>query len=472
MMRLRITGLLVLFVYAVSVSAIFAQQKRTRPGPTPAPAAATSAPQADLKIRYRTSTAGQSYETATMIKGKRERSEMKMGYGGDMINITQCDLKRTIQISEANRKYVITPMQTVTAAADNSASAPVPATTEPVRRGGIVTYVTTINDTGERKEMFGFTARHIKSSVTIESSPDACNPSKQRLDTDGWYIDLTFGFDCDLGAVQMAARQPMAQGGCRDRVVMKQIGSGRKGYPLVETTTMYGPDGTAMFTSTKEVVDLSREPLDAALFDIPAGYTETSNTQELYAAAPTSMSSIMAQSGPSQTSQPQSSQTVSSMSTAATAAMNKAAGTLRVGVVAINNRSDRQVSLESLRQRLIGGIENKGVDAVSLSGVSASEIEAEAKAKQCDFILYTDLSTLKISAAKKLGGFLGRAAGVGGVDKTESRVDFKLFAIGETSPRLQSSANAKEEGDEASAGASIDNEANKVSAEVRKKARG
>ena len=109
---------------------------------------------------------------------------------------------------------------------------------------------------------------------------------------------------------------------------------------------------------------------------------------------------------------------------------------------------------------------------VPLSGVSASEIEAEAKAKQCDFILYTDLSTLKISAAKKLGGFLGRAAGVGGVDKTESRVDFKLFAVGETSPRLQSSTNAKEEGDEASAGASIDSEANKVSAEVRKKARG
>ena len=471
-MRLRIRGLIVLFVFAVSVSAIVAQQRRTRPGPSPAPAAASAAPQADLKIRYRTTTSGQSYETATMIKGKRERSEMKMGYGSDMVNITQCDLKRTIQISDANRKYVITPMQTVTASVDNSASTPVPATAEPMRRGGVVNYITTINDTGERKEMFGFTARHIKSSVTIESSPDACNPSKQRLDTDGWYIDLTFGFDCDLGAAQMAARQPMAQGGCRDRVVMKQIGSGRKGYPLIETTTMYGPDGTAMFSSTKEVIDLSRDPLDAALFDIPAGYTETSNTQELYAAALTSMSSIMGQSAPSQTSQPQSSQTVSRMSAAAGSAMNKAPGTLRVGVVAINNRSDRQLSVESLRQRLIGGIENSGIDAVPLSGVSASEIEAEAKAKQCDFILYTDLSTLKVSAAKKLGGFLGRATGVGGVDKTESRVDFKLFAVGETSPRLQSSTNAKEEGDEASAGASIDNEANKVSAEVRKKARG
>jgi hypothetical protein len=45
---------------------------------------------------------------------------------------------------------------------------------------------------------------------------------------------------------------------------------------------MYGPDGQVMFTSTKEVVELSREALDPALFDVPAGYTETTNTQELY----------------------------------------------------------------------------------------------------------------------------------------------------------------------------------------------
>lgn len=36
------------------------------------------------------------------------------------------------------------------------------------------------------------------------------------------------------------------------------------------------------FTSTREVVELSREPLDAALFDVPAGYVETKNAQELY----------------------------------------------------------------------------------------------------------------------------------------------------------------------------------------------
>ena len=65
----------------------------------------------------------------------------------------------------------------------------------------------------------------------------------------------------------------------------------------------------------------------------------------------------------------------------------------------------------------------------------------------------------------------GRVAGVGGVGKTDSKVEFKLFAVNETSPRLQSAATAKEEGDEASAGTAIDQEARMVSTEVRKKVR-
>ena len=458
-MRLRFWGLMVLFLLAGTVSAIFAQQQRRNTTATPPV-------KSDLRITYRSTTSGQSYESSTMIKGKRERNETRMGHGSDMITITQCDLKRTIQISDNTRKYVITPMQTVNASPTRPSASSTTPIGESGRRGGVVNYVTTINDTGERKEMFGFTARHIKSSISVESSTDACTPMKQRMEMDGWYIDFAFGLDCDLGAAQMG-RPPVAAGGCRDEVVAKQIGSGRKGYPLSETTTVFGPNGQAMFTSTKEVLDLSREPLDAALFDVPAGYTETTDTQELYGAP--SMASIMAESSQpeAQTSQTQPSpeRPDSSMSSA----MTKAPGSLRVGVVAINNRTDRSVSLDSLRQRLIGRIAGQGVDAVPLSGISAAELEAEAKAKQCDFILYTDLSTLKISAAKKLGGFLGRAAGVSGVEKTESRVDFKLFAVGETSPRLQSNASAKEEGDEASAGVAVDNEANKVSAEVRKK---
>lgn len=148
---------------------------------------------------------------------------------------------------------------------------------------------------------------------------------------------------------------------------------------------------------------------------------------------------------------------------------SKQPGTIRVGVVTINNKSNRPVSVEVLRQRLMGRIESSNIDAVPLEAISQTEAELQAKAKQCDYILFTDISGLKFSAAKKLGGLLGRAAGVTGVDKSEARVDFRLFAVGESAPVIQSSATAKEEGDEATVGTALDAEARAVTAEIRKR---
>ena len=446
-----VVGVLILLV--ISSSAFVAQRPGNRTA-TPPPAAN------DLKIKYRMTTSGQPMESTTMLKGARERSETKMAYGMDIYSITQCDLKRTIQVSDKVRKYVITPMETADSTGNSGADAPV--TAEPTTRGGVVTYNSTAVDTGERKDMFGFKARHVKTSLAIESSPDACNPTKQRIETDGWYIDLAFGLKCETGGSPMM-RRPPAAGGCRDRVRFNRQGAARTGYPLMETTTMYGPNGEVVFTSTKEVIELSREPLDAALFDVPAGYVETQNSQELYGMP--SMDAMMSQATTGRQSAEDNPGNVQNAGDA------KAPGTIRVGVVLINNKSDRPVSVDSLRARLTGEIQGSGIEAVSLNATSPGEAEAEAKAKQCDFILYTDIAALKTSAGKKLGGMFGRAAGVGGIDKTEAKVEYRLFAVGETAARLQSAATAKEEGDEASAGTAIDQEARMVNAEVRKKNR-
>ena len=390
-----------------------------------------------------------------MLKGARERSEMKLGYGRDIINITQCDLKRTVQISDSARKYVVTPMDSGDSASDSGTAAS--AVSEPATRGGVVTYTSNAVDTGERKEMFGFQARHVKTSMVVESSPDACSPLKQRMEIDGWYIDFSFGLNCErAGGPQWAG--PVARGGCRDRIRFNRQGAARTGYALLETTTSYGPDGRVAFTSTREVIELSREPLDAALFDVPAGYVETTNPQELYG-----MPSMEAM-----TSQMPKSQTPVEEDNASLSSNKKAPGSIRVGVVQINNRTDRQISTESLRERLIGEIDGAGVDAIALNASSPSEAEAEAKAKQCDFILYTDVASLKSSSAKKL---FGRVSGVGGAEKTEAKIEFKLFAVGESSALLQSAATAKEEGDDASAGTAVSQEARAVTAEVKRKGR-
>jgi hypothetical protein len=441
----RYAILLAMFA-TVSVVTVFAQT-RTRPAPQ------RSTAEGSFKIKYRSTTSGQAYETTTMIKGARERSEMNSGTGMDVVSITQCDLKRTIQLSDNVKKYVITPMETD--AADQTATTAGASTqsTQPTQRGGVVTYTTSAVDTGERKEMFGMTARHVKTTITIQSSPEACNPTNQRMEIDGWYVDLSVGLNCNLD------RPPVNRftrpGGCQDRIVFKRQGAARTGYALSETTTMYGPDGRTMFTSNREVVELSREPLDSALFDIPAGYTEARDMQELYGMSSTEEMMNQAKAA-------------NADATSNATNTTNAAGRVRIGVANINNKSGKSLTLDTLRDRLMSELQSEGVDAVPLNAISVAEAQMEAKAKQLDFVLFTDLNSLKMSGGK-LGGIFGGATGVQDLGKTEAKVEFKLFATGETAPRLQASATAKEQGNEASVGTALDTEARQVGAAAKKK---
>ena len=61
-----------LAMLSLLASSLVAQQPRNRP-------ATTAAPVNNLKIKYKTNSAGQSSESTTMIRGARERSEMKLG---------------------------------------------------------------------------------------------------------------------------------------------------------------------------------------------------------------------------------------------------------------------------------------------------------------------------------------------------------------------------------------------------------
>src|SRR5688572_33061042 len=60
---------------------------------------------ADVKVKSKQTVAGQSHESTRYIKGKRQRTE---SFGG-MVNITQCDLKRGVQINSDSQTYMVTP---------------------------------------------------------------------------------------------------------------------------------------------------------------------------------------------------------------------------------------------------------------------------------------------------------------------------------------------------------------------------
>jgi hypothetical protein len=126
----------------------------------------STAAMADVKIKSKQTMSGQSYENTTYIKGKRQRSE---SMNGMMINLTQCDLRRGVQLNSQTKTYMVNSFndgsQTAggsTAVSDNKGV---------VQAGGRVTTTVTTKDTGERKQMFGFTARHL--IITMETVSSA-----------------------------------------------------------------------------------------------------------------------------------------------------------------------------------------------------------------------------------------------------------------------------------------------------------
>jgi hypothetical protein len=222
---------------------------------------------ADTKIKSRQTSGGQTYENTSYIKGKRQRSETN---NGQMILLQQCDLRRNIQIVPQANAYIIQPYDepATTSAASSTTAQP-----GAVRKGGVVTSTVTTRDTGERKQMLGYTARHIITTMVTDSSPDACSPIKNKMEIDGWYIDAAFALDCDVSQAYKSYR-PQTATGCQDRYETKQIGMAKKGFAVWEKTTMFGQDGAESFSTVNEVVEFSQATLDASLFDIPAGYRE------------------------------------------------------------------------------------------------------------------------------------------------------------------------------------------------------
>ena len=357
---------------------------------------------ADTKIKSRQTSGGQTYENSSYIKGKRQRSESN---NGQMIVIQQCDLRRNIQIMPAAKMYMIQPYDepsTTPSTTPNSTTSQ-PAT---VKKGGVVTSTVTTKDTGERKQMFGYTARHILTTMEMKSSPDACSTNNTKMEIDGWYIDAAFALDCDSTRAY-TAHIPKASGGCRDRYETKTIGTAKKGFPVWEKTTMFGPNGTESFSTTNEVIEFSQATLDASLFDVPEGYRQVDD----FASAFSSMYNTAAANIPSgsEPAMPANVPTAPSTPTTATAVSPKRAGVIRLGVVAVKtgNVAEGMNASElatAVRNTLLEQLKGTNVEAVPIEATGAA-IQAEAQQKECDYIVFSNVSH------KKGGGGFGSMLG-------------------------------------------------------------
>lgn len=359
---------------------------------------------ADTKVKIRQTSGGQTYENTTYIKGKRQRSETN---GGQMVTITQCDLRRNLMLMPMTKTYMVQPYDE---ASSTSSGAAATASSRPPlqqgpKKGGVVTSTITTRDTGERKQMFGYTARHIITTMVMQSSPDACSPTNNKMEIDGWYIDAAFALDCDMGHTYTPYRPPHASGGCQDRYETKQIGAAKKGFAVWEKMTMFGPNGAESFSTLNEVIDFSQATLDASLFEPPADYRQVSDFASMYGAPSTEM--------PSSSSVP----SVSSVSPSAPTTTNptptvgpKKAGMIRIGIVtvkpgAVADNMNAGNLAGAVQATLTEKLKAPNVEAVPIQATVLNQIEAEARQKECDFLVYTTVTH------KKGGGGFGSVFG-------------------------------------------------------------
>ena len=387
---------------------------------------------ADLKIKTRTTVMGHTTESTVYIKGPRQRSEMSFGGHGGAVSILQCDQKRMITIS--GNQCMVMPfggsesscpvMPNVRAAmrgemSEDEKSLP--------RKGGVITVTRNSTDTGERQDMFGYKARHIKTSMTMQASPEACNQSHMKMETDGWYADLSAGFSCgDESYRAMACGGAGTRRGCMDRIVVKGGGGGELGYPLKQTTTITSEQGT--FTTTTEVVELTNTSLEAPLFDMPPGCKVMDMTAMMGGAAPPPAASEPSAPPPAAAPPAPPAPTVAP----------KAAGAVRVGVVKIKDMSGESLPTDSLRLNLMSELARQQLDAIPLDAdAPQADVEAEASAKQCDYFVFTTPTQVK---EPNSGGLPAAAVPKGVVldpAKYQAMTSVTLYKVGKPTPELK-----------------------------------
>lgn len=391
---------------------------------------------ADVKIKARQTMSGQTYENATYIKGKRQRTEQNMG-AVQMINLTQCDLKRGVQMNPMSKTYFINMFNQVTEVSNENVSAP--KTDGVVRAGGSVTTTVTYKDTGETRKMFGYNARHIITTMETVSSPDACSPSNSKMEIDGWYIDAAFVLDCQNDMYKGGYNSYQKQG-CQDKYQMKTIGNSKRGYPVYEKMTMFDQSGKEMTSIVTEVVELSQATLDQALFEIPEDYREVKDMSQMYSASSmtTNSNSTSSMSNSSMTTgQTMTSGTISAIKNQAQSNSNdttrlgaKQAGIVRIGLTNIKvgavGDSITSADLTAAVQNTLGEyLQGTKIELVPLSAKLPSAIESEATQKECDYILYVNVSHKK-GGGGGFGGMFGSALaqGIGrtGIGQTGSTV--------------------------------------------------
>jgi hypothetical protein len=312
-----------------------------------------------------------------------------------LATIQMCDEHRSIQVNSTTRVYLDTL---------DPAPASIPMTPAGEKhKGGRITYTTTVVDTGEKKEMFGFSARHLKTTVTKECSPDACDKRPEKVEIDGWYIDLPGSVACTAAPeLEQEVRVDAKDASCSDTVSYVRPAASRAypvGYTMVTTA---GKD--APLTTTMEATDVRRTTVDPRQFEIPSDYIRVATVAQL------------------------------TMDHRPGEVSAKKPGTVRLGVAPVANTTGQPVSTADLSRTLVESFEDTQTDVVALKGKTTDEQAHEARQLECDYVLTNTVSEIKHPGRSMLGKFGGANA-----DALSAKIDYALVAPGTAKPAFSAS---------------------------------
>jgi hypothetical protein len=240
-------------------------------------------------VVYTKSDRGFHDESTQYIASDRRRREYRSSsgsnFGPPLALISRCDLDQNFELNLQDKQFVSAPLPHFPSEAEWQALAakfqPPPKPPTPT----ILIEGTTV-DTGERKKLFGYEARHVittRKQTRLNGDTEGNSESV----TDGWYTDLSTKLSCDPkfpgrpGYVHTAFLTAGPSNQPPDVPTFKIVGKPEEGFALSTKTTNQNtyslPDGSKkVFASTDEmeVTELYSGPLDQGLFEVPKGFTK------------------------------------------------------------------------------------------------------------------------------------------------------------------------------------------------------
>jgi len=255
-----------------------------------------------IKMTVRSTLGGNfSTEQTTYLLSDRKRVEWRgsegrrnfwgsttIVYGPHTATITRCDLGKEFMVNLDARQYsaMAYPSNAFAEALAKAKALPRPVPPPPSPTPTLRIETNTF-DTGERKQMFGHTARHIV--ITEKYIPfTASTQMAHESVTNAWHIDLDTRLSCDFKWPAGVGGHWYGISGDTKQEVPEfvDMGEAPKGFSVAQTTrivsTLKLPDGTSkQVTSQSEiaVVDFQEGTLDPSLFEIPKAFKLVDNVQ-------------------------------------------------------------------------------------------------------------------------------------------------------------------------------------------------